>query len=272
METPSSWVDVVNDGRLSGDACLCLLYLMSLGEGEHEVGQRTWRRILRHGSRERVRDALGFLQDLGMVTRKNGGRRPDTWSLWGGIQPHNPTLQLLSGGIPPHKPDLSGGIPPHKPFMGRESAPQNDTGVGVMEEVEGKKESARARDQLLEPVRRTLEKYDQVLTGCRDSLCDYLVTRVRPDRQRAYVFTVVALLKGDHAFRSYEGKFVTPTQAEMGSAFRELLTADEIAMKAPVGDIRNLQTKLRFIIRQGESSGDRNPNADTFKALDAASS
>jgi len=110
-------------------------------------------------------------------------------------------------------------------------------------------------------VRAALQKHWSLLDGCRDSLQDYLLDHVDPDRQFSYVHMVAAWLnRQTYGWCWPDGTMIPPDQHThlLAIAANELGATDETGRKHPVGDPVNLLNKLDFVIQREFKNGQRN--------------
>lgn len=213
-------MEIASDLRLTADARVCALHLLGLGPGEHEVHHRRWRSILNDASRERVRDALGLLEEFGLVERTNGGSRPDRYELCAGILPHN----NISGENLPHNENLSGENPPHRRINGEENPHTKPRARDAVPDDDAPAVPAvGAREKF--PIDPKAEKaLDGRFAGCRDSIRDALRYRVDPEFHYAFVMSLLAYIQQSRRLVDGQGKTVPADQvpALIASTLNEL--------------------------------------------------
>ena len=102
--------------------------------------------------------------------------------------------------------------------------------------------------------REALDQHDDKLAGCRGALVDYLQLRVQPPNQRGFVQSIATWLDQPLAYFRQPDSTAVPAElrtARIAAALNELAAGDsERDMRAPMGDVRNLKTKLDIVIKQ----------------------
>lgn len=225
--TPAE-AEVVTDPNLTPDASRLVLYLMSLGDGEHEVPPNRLQLLLRCGGNKPVYAARACAKEAGYLDWRAGGNAHSTrYRLvapqgnqdadWSPPRATNPDVVEEDGDV----------LPPSPPVA--DLAPLADDAAALIE--------AR-RERLGEAV---------------PPLVSYLRRRVRPDRHEPYVGWVVGVLDPECMNLSWKDATGMPIPqarrpAIVALAINELATADEKTRTWGEGDVGNLRNKLRGLI------------------------
>ncbi len=181
---------------MNADARLILIDLKYRGEGSHEISFDEWSMLLNQAGADRIRRAVHQAQLAGWMKRSPGGRgHPDRYEFsTEGFRPANePTL---SDRLPetPTLSDNKDAEEPHPKGLGYgKTAPYGGVGGEEVDKKVGgseKEERAGARFTIHANAKGALEQHDELLTGCRGALRDYLRARVPPGRQLGFVQTL----------------------------------------------------------------------------------
>lgn len=233
---------LVGDTRLSDLAVRLGLFIAMKGEGSHEIGRDAFR-VAAFGSpgKDRVARALSELELHGYVDRQAGGsRHPDRFRFTGFSVPETRTLNPVS-------------VRETRTVM----AP-----IDRQTDDRQKEEPPYPPSDLSEDAGRLYDRHRERLNGSGEALRDYLIQRVPPECQTAYIRTVLGWLDGmDMNWRRDNGLPVPPGErtAMLGQALSLLGASNgEQGMKRTVGDPDNLRTKLVITMnRNGGNDGSR---------------
>lgn len=230
---------LLTDARLTSDARVIGLYLLSKGDGVHEVARVEFGDVLSNAAgKDRVQRAVAQLERFEWVKRTPGGRG------------HSDRFEIKVPDCTAPKP-LSSRIARHlKPLV-----------VEDDDEVLPPIVPLRALDPKADQV---IQDHGDKLAGCRGSMTDYLIARVPASRQYAFVQTVVGWM-GDidpAVWRLPAGGWLDPPERTkvLAAAFNDLAASDEATMKRPVGDVANLRTKINVLLRKRGDHGNGNGN------------
>jgi hypothetical protein len=245
---PTELLAVVSDQGLTDAARVIAVRLYAMGDDWHELSPDDFSRMVAgYPQRDTVRKHLRQLEMAGYVERQAGGKG--------------------------HSDRFRFGF-----SVGAESQPKNDR---VGQESDSKvlasepnptltpRSSSKEEIAALEPpisplplsdaATRALDQHDDLLSGCRGALTDYLTASVPPPRQQPYVQSLATYLNGfGIQWQNAEGETIPKDQRTgiIAAALNELGSQDETSMKNPVGDIRNLRTKLGILTRDyGRTNG-----------------
>lgn len=277
MARSSDLAKVVADTRLSAEARIAVLLVATKGRGPHEISFTEWSILLNQASEKRVRTALRMAVHTGWLERIPGGRGhadsyafrvPATDTLKADRVPAEDKLSTDSlpaeGNLNPDSLPQGGTLSDSLPVAGtlKDSLPTEGTlnaltrvdartAVEVVDEVED--DPPVVPPTLAPRAEAAIEQHAELLRGCRGALRDYLASRVSPRRQYAYVQTVAAWLQADTASPFYgtpAGGLPPPERTKvLATALNELAAAEEEKMSRPVGDVGNLRTKIRILLR-----------------------
>lgn len=243
--------ELVANPALTPDALRLILYVASLGDGEHEIRQDTLQMLFRCRSAEPIYRARDCAETHGLGW-KRGGKGHATIYFW---NPHTPESKFDSG-LEQNQKDFDSSPQGNQNVWFR---PRAESKPPVVEGDEVKKVKVmepRAREEsfpLSEKASAVLEANDDGFSGFRGSLRDYLEARVPTARQYGYVQTLVAWLSGrdGNVFMQNDGSRLPDEKIPglIATAFNELLATDEGKMARPIGDPANLKTKLGVLCR-----------------------
>lgn len=254
---------LLSDSRLSREARLMGLYVASLGEGEHEVANDDFRRLLGRslqGGTPKDRTLAGYASELvlhGWVEKNPGGRGSPRYVFT--IPPEaSKGNALLSSGSSTSLPE------PSKDSVYYAPGDQQTARSSSREEVVVGEEETRAREHELDP--KAAEVMNEpgpqglpVLKGCRGALRDYLQARVPTRRQHAYVRTVQAWLAGGGGAPRGLSRVPNPTHI-LATALNDLGTEDELTFKSARGQVgvtSTLRTKVEVLIGMETRNGNQ---------------
>lgn len=232
VSVPGDLMAVVADQGLTDAARVIAVRLYSMGGDWHELSPDDFSRMVAgYPQRDTVRKHLRQLEMAGYIERKPGGRG------------HSDRFRFVFS-------------------VGAESQPKNlewDSDQIASERNPTLKPRSSSKEEvgdtpLLSPqAEQAIEQHVDLLSGCRGALTDYLRSRVPSARQGAYVQSLATYLNGfGFQWRNAEGATI-PREERTGiiaAALNELGSQDEPGMKNPVGDIRNLRTKLGILSRE----------------------
>ena len=127
------------------------------------------------------------------------------------------------------------------------------TGADQRPPVE-EEEEEEEEGEVVERARVALES--EKLTGCRDSLREYLADRVQESHQYAYVMTVLAWIAGrdKSVWMTPDGGSVPPEERTelLSAAVNELGATDEAKkFRGDPGDPANLKSKIKHPVTAG---------------------
>ena len=275
--TPEQLLTVVTDPRLTPEALRVILYVDTLGRAgqEHDVKGEDLA-ILLHGGEKPVRAAIARAVHCGYLAARHGGRAGHKLTLLERARAdrnHSPAGAIssdhTSGALRNDAPQ--GGIPSGKPLPeGRDSAETTPPGEGFRDRGGDYRGGSRREEEVvrenptsfhLDPrAREALDQHVDKLAGCRGALVDYLQLRVQPQNQRGFVQSIATWLDQPLAYFRQPDSTAVPTElrtARIAAALNELAAGDsEMGMRAPMGDVRNLKTKLDIVIRQAWEAED----------------
>lgn len=252
------------DNSLSDAARVIGFALAAMGDAWHEVPRDEFAKIA-HGfpSGETIAKHLRQLELREYIERKAGGRgHPDNFRfVFRSVENPVPKTETetLDGS------DSSGKNTAPKDSSGKNTAPialssgeftAAKTTVVVDREIGSSRTPVVPLDDL---TTRALETHDQLLTGLRGSLRDYLAARVPEKCRYGYVQTVAGWLNGmdGSVFRVSDGGRLQADEQRklLANALNDLMATDEATMKRPVGDPGNLRTKLNVLLKMRTDNG-----------------
>jgi hypothetical protein len=218
---PSELAQIVADPRLTSDAVRLVLYVRELGPGEHEIDAADLRLLMGCRSSKPVYAARKVAIDRGYLRFREGG------------QGHSNRYEYVAP-----QGDLSENRLPHKATY---SPPVVEGGDVVPPMV--------PLHPIAPDAEKALERHDEVLTGCRGPLRDYLRRRVQPPRQASYVHDIASKIEG-MGFQ-WHGTPLTERVRFVNGALNELAATEESTeYKYPPGDPRNLRTKIGILLAE----------------------
>lgn len=259
---PLALKPVIEDSSLTPGACRIIMYVWSLGEGEHEVPHSQFAALLNHPGEKRLARELKLATELGPLEREPGGRgHSDSYS----VSPAE--IEGLSEDSPSKSADLkdspaeNGGLNADSPAESEGLSDQDEGDIGG----EGEGDGAPARGlEISDRAERLIEDRGEDLEGCRDTLRDYLHDRVAEDRQYPYVQKILGWMDGlnPSVFRKPDGRQLSEDRRTgvLADALNGLYAADEGQYSRPVGDPDNLRTKIGIVIQQWEDQRDYGRN------------
>lgn len=169
-------------------------------------------------------------------------------------------------------------IPEIAPTRGRakSDSPDEETGYGGVGGAAAENLDAAAADadgagaRETERAREVIDRNEEKLAGCRSALRDYLEHYVPPRKRAHYAWGLIGYMDNPaRAFKRPDGRTVADhtKQAEIiAEALNELGAGGEDRMKWPVGDIRNLKTKIGVIIQQETDGFQRSKRNDSGRS------
>lgn len=235
--------DLLCDQSLSDAARVIGLRICAMGDDWHELAPDDFAKMCAgYPKHETIAKHLRALEISGYIVRKSGGRgHSDSFRFAFSSEQKSGSKTFRSGVLsirPENSPDLNAVV----------------VVEGVVEET-----PIVPLPVLSAEAEAAIEKNDAKLAGCRDSLRDYLTSRVPPDRQKAYVYTIVAWLDDSDpsVWRKPTGGWLGKEfrTAVLATALNELGAANEKMRKYEAGDPVNLKTKINILIKQRESDG-----------------
>lgn len=224
-------LQLLNDARLSDAARILGLYLSTLPAGPQELPHDRLAALLHGcpnadtvGRHLRQLDVFGYAQKV-----SNGGKG----------SPRYEWLEVSARENSRAEASLPAKIHGQKPTVveGEEEVIPPNPLSGFSLDVRALQAISDAGDKL---------------AGCRDALRDYLQARVPSARQYAYVQSVVSWLDNPgQVFQGPNGLAIPqPERVKMlAIALNEMAASDERSYKAPVGDVRNVRTKVGILSR-----------------------
>lgn len=230
MTEHSELTQIVTDPKLTSDAVRLVLFVRGLGPGEHEIDANELQALVRCRGMKPVRTARDMAVARGYLRiRPSSKGHPTAYqyihtAATVGCSPE--TTQPGLGGLqstpkPPVVVEVDDVVPPMVPLY--PIAPDAETAI---------------------------ERHADVLTGCRDSLRDYLRRRVAPPRQSSYVHDIAGKING-LGFQ-WHGTPLAERSKMVSAALNELAATEESTeYKYPPGDPRNLRTKLSILVTGG---------------------
>ena len=236
MDTMDKTREIVRDTRLSSDARIVALEVHLREGDQHEISFDEWSMLLGQAGNHRIRRALKQSELAGWIDRTPGG-----------------------GG---HSDSFASSLPESTTLRG-DSRGEEQVVLSQEGEVAGGAGAAREAEPELHPrAQALLERKESPLNGCRGALRDYLDLRVDPDRQYAYIRTLVGWFEGmdPSIWRKPNGRPVDTDRRTsiVADALNDLAASDEDQMKRPAGDPANLRTKIQVRIAQREDPHGRN--------------
>lgn len=252
----SRLAELVANPALTPDALRLILYVASLGEGEHEIPTDTIQMLLRCGGERPIYRAREVAERHGLVWRRGGRGHHNVYG-WSGLgadsldnSAQKPTQVILDPA-----PELT-----QVGYVGVEADSSPPVVVGSSKEAVAVA-SAHAREGfgVSEKATEVMAQHNGSFTGFRGTLRDYLQARVPPDRQHWYVQTLAAWIAGtdQSVFRLQNGDRVPASEIPgmIAAGLNELLATGEKdakpkPMKYADGDVRNLKTKLSVLCQQ----------------------
>lgn len=243
------------DVRLTPYAVRVVLDVARRGKGEHAIPMSQFRMLLGVGE-DKAAEAVRLAADRKWITRKPGGRgRNDLFSFTPGESAELIARETgLSSG---EYAALNGGIAPAKngtyTLSPGETTDLSPPRTRVDEEKRDVDVDGDVANSVLSSVAaNAIEKNADKLTGCRDALSDYLRARVIPQRQAAYVFSILGWLNGidENVWKFDSGeKLAEEKRVDMlANALNDLAAGDESRLSRPVGDVANLRTKINVLL------------------------
>lgn len=213
-------------------------YLAKQGE-EVEVSTQEWQVILgrsRRGApkRQTISGYVSELEMYGWIERRPGGSGSPRYRFLQSLSgTGEKSLQSLSGLYSPS--EITSTVPKRG---GRASPPPLNTPVTSSSVARG--------------AESFIEDSADVLNGCRGSLRDYLAERVEPERQLAYVQTLVGMMQGTDEWAWTDGAGnrvpLEDRSTIVAGCLNELRLGDEVGQYFPQspGGIKNLRSKIRY--------------------------
>jgi hypothetical protein len=239
---------ILSDNRLSEGARIIGLWLTSQepdADGWVELRFDAVRAIL-YGfpGDDAIRRHLRMLRGSGWAERKPGGKaRGDLYRILDYAPEH--TLKDRLGLSHTLKPDRLGLEPSLSPRSSSKEKAVVEPPISPL--------------PISDAATKALDQHDNLLSGCRGALADYLTASVPPPKQQPYIQSLATYLNGfGFQWRNAEGATIPKDQRTgiIAAALNELGSQDETSMKNPVGDIRNLRTKLGILARDyGRTNG-----------------
>lgn len=271
-EAPPTWVTVLGDMRLSREARLMALHLVSLGAGEHRVSTEGWQEVLGATARGYPKRAsiATHIQELvfaGWLRRREGGSGSPFYAIALQYPQGTPAVFPCPSGdgraetapVPSGDAKTSP-IPSGDVFRAPPGTGEPHVVVGdVVVDVEGVAHAHAKRYSLDPRVRDLLDNPDvdtPPLNGCRGAIVDYLEGRVMGPGQVGYVRSIQAWLRGGSGTPRgrYGGLLDVQNPIHLiATGLNDLLTEDETKYKSgrgQVGVIATLRTKLSVLIDQ----------------------
>lgn len=259
MALTEQQLELLQDAAISTDARVLGLWLSDNAIDWLEVDIEQFNDLLSaDATKDRRQRALAQLERRGWAERRPGGRGHSDCFRFSGRKTRQlsatlPEIQAAESGT---YPDSSRESRQVSTDSSRDIRQLNDPGGGYRggrEENEGGGEQHPPTPHLESAAIEAMSRHGEVLAGCRGSLRDYLLSRVSPGSQSAYVHAVVCYLNDQQPVFRYPDGSRIPTELRRGllaTALNELGAQDEQRMKSPVGDVRNLKTKIDIVIRQ----------------------
>jgi hypothetical protein len=228
------------DPRLSPDAYRMFVVIASRGDDWHEIEADEFRVLLDCKSDNPVYRARERLVRLGLIEWKQGGRH------------HANQYRYLAQVVEVNAIPRSGGGGKAPVVVGEGEDTTNPLSPPV-------------RFPLHVKAMQAISVSSGKLEGCRGALVDYLQSRVASDRQYAYVQSVVSWIDNpNQVFQTGDGTPVPPPERVklLAVALNEMAASDESKYHAPVGDVRNVRSKLSALAK----AMDRKPPTGNARA------
>lgn len=238
---------LIQDARLSREARLMGLYIAGEGDDWTEVSTEDWQRLLgrsQQGGTPTRRTISHYASELvtwGWIEKKPGGAGSPRYRFLPGSQSHTEALRSSqrhaerNGSVAPRDTQDPATGPPDTPKASPPPLATTSSSASVAREAE-----------------EAIERFADALAGCRGALRDYLLERVPPDRQLAYVQTLVGTIQGtdEWAWTDGTGSKVPPDERPtvVAGCLNELRLGDEVGQyfPQPPGGFKNLRSKIRY--------------------------
>lgn len=247
---------LVRDSRLTREARIMGAHLIALGAGKHEVSTEDWQRLLgpSRGGPPKRQSLSGWAAELelhGYARKVPGGVGSPRYEVVPQEDGRGSTVLQEDGRAEIPTVPLGDGS--------RSTVPQEDTLPSPRRTVEASPTpppypTPTPPPPLAASVEAALEVQAEHLNGCRGSLRDYLVDRVSPENRHGYAMTVSGWIQGTNEAVWADGRgehLHDGRSAVLADALNQLRSGDEVGphFPGPPGDIRNLQKKVRYLVR-----------------------
>jgi hypothetical protein len=207
---------------MTPDAVRVVCFFVISGEGEHAYDRDTLACLLEEGGDRRIAKALGRAEKCGYLMRHKGGRGSDRFSV---IAARFSRREVVS------PPDSAG-----------EKSP---VVVVVVDDVDIPPKPP-VRD-LAPKAAATIERYGELLSGCRGAIRDYLIDVVPLEKQSAWVDDIASKING--LGFNWLGVPMAARSGLVAAAVNELRASGEQGMKRRPGDPLNVRTKLNVLVQ-----------------------
>lgn len=252
---PPGLLAVVADQGLTDAARVIAVRLYALGDEWHELAPDDFSRMIAgYPRQDTVRKHIRQLEVAGYMDRKPGGRgHSDQFRFVFRVGEESQSKKDRVG----ESSEPKGLEAENNPTLNARSSSKEEGAV-----VNPPKVPPSLSDAAVE----ALDQHDDLLSGCRGALVDYLKARVSPDHQQPYIQSLATYLNGfGFRWQNSDGSTIPKPERTgiIAAALNELAAQAEMGMKNPVGDIRNLRTKLGILTRD---HGRKNGRHDSGRA------
>lgn len=248
---------LLEDARVSREARLMGLYLSRFPGEELEVSTEDWQRLLGKGPRgyPKRQSIAGHAQELELldyIERRPGGAGSPRYR----YRLPTPQGTVERSTVPPGDgKHLTPTVPPGD--GSHSTVPPGDilaSPQGTVEASPPPPPNPPPPPPPLAPMAEEAIGREEDLAGCRGALRDYLRQRVEPENQHGYAMTVLGWIQGTHeaTWADGHGNHLREDRAAViADALNQLRAGDEVGpyFPGPPGDIRNLQKKVRYLVR-----------------------